>query len=132
MSPDAVSLKGVSRVFEDVGFGLTNVNLTIAQGEYVFIAGRSGSGKSTLLNLIGPLDRLDTGEYLLFGESTHNLSVAERARKRAAHIGFVFQLYHLQMHRSVLDNVSLGALYTNMPARTRRVRSMELLERLGL
>lgn len=132
MPPSAVAMTGVTRFFDDVGFGLVDVRLTIEPGEYVFITGRSGSGKSTLLNLIGLLDRPNSGDYLLFGEPTQNLSLADRARLRATHIGFVFQAYHLQMHRSVLDNVALGALYTDMEHRERRHRSMELLEQLGL
>lgn len=107
-------------------------NLVINQGEYVSIIGPSGSGKSTLLHLLGLLDRPTTGNYLLDGIDTGDLSDSARAGMRGSRIGFVFQSFHLLHHRSVLENVELAQIYNRMSRKDRRKRSEAALERVGL
>lgn len=107
-------------------------NLVINQGEYVSIVGPSGSGKSTLLHLLGLLDRPTTGNYLLDGIDTGDLSDNARAGMRGSRIGFVFQSFHLLHHRSVLENVELAQIYNRMSRKDRRKRSEAALERVGL
>ena len=103
------------------------------------LAGRSaaaifptGSGKSTFLNVVGLLDRPTAGSYLLDGDDAASLSERERAGLRAAHIGFIFQSFHLLPQRSALENVMFGAIYQGVPRRRRRQRALEALDRVGV
>ena len=107
-------------------------SLRVEHGEYVTIVGPSGSGKSTFLNVIGLLDRLTEGSYRLAGTATETLGQADRAALRAAHLGFVFQAYHLLGHRTAVENVEVAMLYTGVPRRERRTRASEALQRVGL
>lgn len=111
---------------------LRDVNLDIARGEFVSIMGSSGSGKSTLLNLIGILDRYDTGTYHLDRHLVQNLSDREAARYRNRFIGFVFQAFNLLSFKTALENVALPLYYRGIPRRVRHERAMLLLERVGL
>jgi len=107
-------------------------SMRIDPGEYVSIIGPSGSGKSTLLHLLGLLDRPTTGKYLLDGIDTGDLGDNDRAGMRGSRIGFVFQSFHLMMHRSVRENVELAQIYNRMPRKDRRQRAENALERVGL
>ena len=111
---------------------LNNINLSISRGELVAITGASGSGKSTLMNIIGCLDVANEGSYCLDGENVANLNANELARIRREHIGFIFQRYHLMSDLSALGNVEMPAVYAGTPRDIRRMRSAELLSRLGL
>jgi predicted ABC-type transport system involved in lysophospholipase L1 biosynthesis ATPase subunit len=111
---------------------LADVDLTVAQGEFVAVTGPSGCGKSTLLNLLGGLDRPTSGEVLVHGERLAGASEARRARLRRSEVGFVFQFFNLIANLTVADNVELPALLAGVPAREARRRAAELLERLGL
>ena len=93
-----IRLQGVERHFllgEQSVHALAQIELTIGSGEYVAVMGPSGSGKSTLLNVLGLLDRPDSGHYLLDGTDTASLDESELARLRSHSIGFVFQSFHL-------------------------------------
>jgi putative ABC transport system ATP-binding protein len=125
---------GVSRVFdsEPPVHALREVDLRVAEGEYVAIVGPSGSGKSTLLNVIGLLDRPTSGDYWLDGVEVSRLTENARAAVRAERIGFVFQSFHLLPHRSALENVMFGSLYQGVSRATRVRRAHLALGQVGL
>lgn len=130
-----VDLMGASRSYPagDVEVtALIDATMLVQPSEYVAIAGPSGSGKSTMLNLIGLLDRPTTGSYRFDGIDTSTLDEGERAGLRSRRIGFVFQAFHLLSHRSVLENVLLSAIYSQMPREARVPAAVEALERVGL
>jgi len=129
-----IELAGVSRSFgnDPPVHALRDVDLTIWRGEWVAIIGPSGSGKSTLLHVLGLLDRQTAGAYRFDGVDVAALDDLSRAGLRGTAIGFVFQAFHLLAHRSVLENVMLGELYTGVSRRGRRERALAALERVGL
>jgi len=110
---------------------LDGVSLEIFAGEFVAICGPSGSGKSTLLNLIGALDRPDSGELWVAGEDlTH--SQGDLAVFRARKVGFIFQLHNLIPSLTALENLLIPTLELNEPRHKAQARARELLERVGL
>ncbi|MHB1629908.1 MAG: ABC transporter ATP-binding protein [Bacilli bacterium] len=111
---------------------LNGVNLVIDKGEFVAIMGPSGSGKSTAMNMIGCLDRPDSGTYAIDGYEVSSLSSDQLAELRNSKIGFVFQNFNLLSKATALENVELPMLYAGVPARERRKRAMEALELVGL
>ncbi|MCB1841842.1 MAG: ABC transporter ATP-binding protein [Halioglobus sp.] len=111
---------------------LDDVSLTIEQGEYVSVMGPSGSGKSTLLNMLGLLDRPNSGRYLLNGVDTFSLGEAERARLRREEIGFVFQSYHLISRLTARENIELPLMLNGVGVKQRRSTVPGILEKLGL
>jgi putative ABC transport system ATP-binding protein len=126
---------GLSKQYSSGGVvisALSNVSLSIAAGDFVAIRGRSGSGKSTLMNLLGLLDRPDSGEYMLKGRDVAKLSEDARAAIRSRDIGFVFQLPALLSRATALENVELPLVYADVPRPRRRRRAMDALARVGL
>lgn len=111
---------------------LKNVCLQVEEGDYLAIMGPSGSGKTTLMNLIGCLDVPTSGEYLLNGENLQNATENHMAEVRNQVLGFVFQNFYLLPKLSAVDNVALPLLYAGVPARERRERAIEALQRMGL
>lgn len=113
---------------------LRGVDLRLTNGEAVAIIGPSGSGKSTLLNIIGTLDRPDTGTILLNGSDVTALREQELARVRSRELGLVFQLHHLLPQCTVLENVLVPTLAEGPEQRTEPPleRARRLLQRVGL
>lgn len=114
MTETLIKLQGVKKVFrtdEVETYALNNINLTINEGEYVSISGPSGCGKSTLLSLLGLLDVMSDGQYILAGHEVAGISKADRARIRNQKIGFVFQAFNLISDLSVEENVELPLTY---------------------
>src|ERR1700726_3555820 len=99
---------------------LRGVSLRIAPGEFVATAGPSGSGKTTLLNIMGGLDRADSGEVWVAEHDLQRLSLSELARLRLNRIGFVFQTYNLLPVLSALENAEFTLLLQGVPASERR------------
>lgn len=105
-----IRLSAITRVFrmgDQEVRALNGISLDIASGEYVSIMGPSGSGKSTLLNVVGLLDRPDSGHYELDGTDVTALSETEQARVRREKIGFVFQSFHLVPRLTAAENIEL-------------------------
>ena len=117
--------KTVTRVLKDV-------DLDVAEGDYLAIMGPSGSGKTTLMNLIGCLDVPTSGSYLLGGREITKCSGKELAEVRNKEIGFVFQSFHLLPKLTALDNVALPLLYGGVKKEERRERARTALETVGL
>ena len=111
---------------------LKGINLDIGRGEFVSIMGASGSGKSTLLNILGILDKYDTGEYLLNGTLIKDLSEKRAANYRNRMIGFIFQSFNLIAFKTAVENVELPLFYQGVSRRKRHQLAMEYLDRLGL
>jgi putative ABC transport system ATP-binding protein len=111
---------------------LSDVNLTVEDGEYCAIMGPSGSGKSTVMNIIGCLDRPTSGSYYLDGVDVAQLEDEELAHIRNRKIGFVFQQFHLLSQLTAIENVMLPMIYGGIPYAERRERAAEALTRVGL
>jgi putative ABC transport system ATP-binding protein len=130
-----IELERVSRNFQ-VGDqrvqALREVSLSIAAGEFVSVMGPSGSGKSTLLNLIGLLDRPNSGTYRLDGADVTGLDDAAAARVRREKIGFVFQFFHLVPRLTAAGNVALPLVLAGVAPGERRERVARLLADVGL
>lgn len=131
----AIRVRGVHRRFQlgdQTVHALNNIDLDIAQGEYLSVMGPSGSGKSTLLNMLGLLDVPDEGEYWLADNNTVPMKEEERAEYRRDHIGFVFQSYHLIPRLSARENMELPLVLAGVTPSERKKRLDPVIERLGL
>ncbi len=111
---------------------LNHINLHIASGEYVSIMGPSGSGKSTLLNIIGLLDKPNSGRYELDEKLVTNLSETEQAKIRREKIGFVFQSFHLVPRLTAAENIELPLILSGVPPEQRQIRVNEALQAFEL
>lgn len=111
---------------------LKGVNMHVEPGELVSIMGSSGSGKSTLLNVLGLLDKYDSGSYLLNNVKMEGLSEKEAAFYRNRFLGFVFQSFNLLPFKTALENVALPLYYQKVDRKERLRKAEQYLERVGL
>jgi ABC-type antimicrobial peptide transport system, ATPase component len=111
---------------------LKGVSLDVRKGEFTAIMGPSGSGKSTLMNVLGCLDRMDEGTYILNNQDVSNLTDNQLALIRNKEIGFVFQNFNLLPRMSILENVELPMVYGGLGSKERRERALNALDRVGL
>ena len=130
-----LQIKGISKQYrtgELVQQALNDVSLNLRDNEFVSILGPSGSGKTTLLNVIGGLDRYDTGELVINGISTREYKDRDWDAYRNHTIGFVFQSYNLIPHQTILANVELALTIGGISRNDRRERARKALEEVGL
>jgi len=112
---------------------LQDINLRIQTGEFVAIVGKSGSGKTTLLNLLAGIDRPTSGSVTVDGTQLHSLSESHLAEWRGRTVGLVFQFFQLLPTLTIVENVMLPMDFAEIiPARERRSKALELLERVGI
>jgi putative ABC transport system ATP-binding protein len=111
---------------------LKNVSISIEKGEFISIIGKSGSGKSTLMHIMGLLDSPDTGHVSINNQSAVNLGEKELARLRNKEIGFVFQSFNLLSRASVLDNVMLPLIYSDVPKDQWEKKAIEMIKLVEL
>lgn len=126
------NLSKVYRTEEIETTALKDVNMEVRAGEFVSIMGPSGCGKSTLLNVLGLLDRPESGSYMFAGIEVAGMNEKERAGMRKKNIGFVFQSFNLIDELTVFENVELPLIYNKVPAAERTKRVNEILERFNI
>lgn len=137
MADSIIELRDVTKSYGE-GKGrqqvLKGVSLDIRRGEMVALLGQSGSGKSTMLNIVGGLDRADSGTAQIDGKETGGMSDGELSRLRNERIGFIFQSFHLLDHLTVVENVTLPYFFAaDATSRARAIeRAMLTLARVGI
>lgn len=132
-SKPVIQVQGLTKKYimgDTIVHALRGVDLTINEGEFVAIMGPSGSGKSTFMNLVGCLDRPDTGAYWIDGQEVSRLGDNALAEIRNKYIGFVFQSYNLLPRTSAIKNVELPLMYAGSKDRTGMAKAA--LTRVGL
>ena len=125
-------IKKVFRTEEIETWALREVSLEVKEGEFVAIMGPSGCGKSTLLNILGLLDTPTEGTYTLNGKDVSTLTEDERTDIRKGVIGFVFQSFNLIDELNVIENIELPLLYMGTPAKERKQKVNEVLDRMSM
>ncbi|HAN20506.1 MAG: sulfate ABC transporter ATP-binding protein [Clostridiales bacterium GWF2_36_10] len=130
-----LQIKNIFKSYKTGNFSqiaLNGINVEFRKSEFVAILGHSGSGKTTCLNIIGGLDRYDSGDIIINGKSTKSFKDADWDAYRNNSIGFIFQNYNLITHLNIIDNVELGLTLSGVPAEKRHAKAKELLDRVGL
>ncbi|QIG81584.1 ABC transporter ATP-binding protein [Stakelama tenebrarum] len=130
-----IRLQHVSRRFrsdEVETTALAEINLNVAEGEFVAIMGPSGCGKSTLLNILGTIDRPSEGHYWFEDRDLAATSEAELAKFRRDRLGFVFQSFNLIDELTIVENVALGLAYSSLPRAEKRARVEAAMDRVGI
>jgi lipoprotein-releasing system ATP-binding protein len=135
MSDSVLSCRNINKSYQEAGHSvevLHEINLEVAAGERIAIVGSSGSGKSTLLNILGGLDKPDSGDVQLCGRSLHAVTESERCRLRNRSLGFVYQFHHLLHEFTALENVAMPLLIGGVSAQQAGERAEQSLRRVGL
>jgi ABC-type lipoprotein export system ATPase subunit len=130
-----IRLRNVEKSFQTkVGFTyvLRQINLDIAEGDFLTIMGPSGAGKSTLLGILGLYDHAWEGEYRLLGHAVHRLPAKERAMLNKRYVGFVFQQFHLLDDLTVAENLDMPLSYRNIPKSERQAAVADVLDRFNI
>lgn len=130
-----IQIQNLTKVYENDGVQtpvLHGVSFDIPDGQFLSIMGPSGSGKSTLMQILGFLDVLTTGKYLFDGRDVSGLSEDELALMRGERVGFIFQAFNLLPKTTVLENVKLPLLYSDIPLAKRDKMAKEAIEIVGL
>ena len=130
-----LELKNINKSYKTGDFvqhALSDVSLKFRKCEFVAILGSSGSGKTTLLNILGGLDRYDSGDLIINNKSTKKFKSVEWDYYRNNCIGFIFQSYNLISHISVLENVEMALILSGYKKKDRKVKALEALDRVGL
>ena len=126
-----IKVKDVTKSFDRLQV-LKGIDLTVERGEIISIVGPSGAGKTTLLQIMGSLDRPDSGTVSYDGTDIFSMSEKQKARFRNANIGFVFQFHQLLPEFTIAENVAMPALIGGMSRTKALARAKELLDYLGL
>ncbi len=126
------NIKKSYHVGDTVTHALDDVSISFRDREFVAILGPSGSGKTTMLNVIGGLDRYDSGDLIINGKSTKNFKETDWDAYRNNSVGFIFQNYNLISHLSIMENVELGMNLSGVPTKERRKRAEQALIEVGL
>lgn len=111
---------------------LKNVNLDVAEGDFVSVMGPSGAGKSTLLNIIGLLDDPNEGEYFFLDQPAHQLNEKKKVDFHRHHVGFIFQAFHLIEEMTVYENIETPLFYKGMKKKERQSVIADLLDRFNM
>ena len=130
-----LELKNINKSYKTAEFSqvaLDDISLKFRKSEFVAILGPSGSGKTTLLNIIGGLDRYDSGDLIINGKSTKDYKDKDWDQYRNNSVGFVFQNYNLIGHISVLSNVEMSMTLSGVGKREKKQRALDVLEKVGL
>ncbi len=130
-----LAVKGLKKVYENEGSrteALRGINLSIEKGEFIAIMGASGSGKSTLLQILGLLDTHTDGSYFFSGKDISSYTPDEVARMRNQKMGFVFQAFNLLPRSTVLENVKLPLIYSDVPEEEWQGRAEQAVMSVGL
>lgn len=130
-----IEVKNIVKIYEMGDIKLTalnNVSLRVEKGEFTAIMGPSGSGKSTFMNILGCLDKMNSGNYILNDKDVSGLSDNELAFVRNKELGFVFQSFNLIPRMTILENVALPMVYAGVSTKERRERALSALDKVGL
>jgi putative ABC transport system ATP-binding protein len=130
-----IKLSQLTKVYRTVDIestALNNIAFEIEKGEFVSIMGPSGCGKSTLLNVLGMLDKPDSGSYEFLGDEIATLNEKGRSNIRKKNIGFIFQNFNLIDELTVFENIELPLIYNKVPSSERKIRVNELIEKIGI
>ena len=130
-----INLKNLTKIYrtdEIESTALNQVSFEIEKGEFVSIMGPSGCGKSTLLNILGMLDKPDSGSYKFLGTEISGLNEKGRSAVRKQNIGFIFQNFNLIDELTVFENIELPLIYNRVSSSERKKRVNELIDKMGI